>query len=157
MSSQTRNLAWVAVMIGIVVVMVIGVVRADDGPRTDADRAFDLKETTLCPSCDGQNVLESNAPIATSIRSFIDELVAEGDTDEEIRAELAALHGDDVNAIPPATGLGSLVWSLPVVAVVLALAGLVLSFRRWSAAAAVAATTADHDLVAAAAAARHES
>lgn len=156
MDDRTKNLAWLALLASIVVVMVVGVVRADDSPRTDADRAFDLKETTLCPVCDGQNVLESNVPIATSIRASIDEMVAAGDTDDEIRAALAAQFGDDVNAIPPATGLGSLVWSLPVVAVILTLGALVVSFRRWSATAALKASTADHDLVEAALQARDD-
>ena len=150
MNDRNKNLAWIGLLAAIVVVMVVGVLRADDGPRTDADRAFDLKETTLCPVCDGQNVLESNVPIATSIRASIDEMVAAGDTDDEIRAALAAQFGDDVNAIPPATGLGSLVWSLPVIAVILTLGALVVSFRRWSAASALQASTADHDLVEAA-------
>ncbi|NOX29262.1 MAG: hypothetical protein GXP35_04315 [Actinobacteria bacterium] len=125
-----------------------GVISADTGPRTEAERAFDIKETILCPVCDGQNVLESNAPIAASIRVFIDEAVAEGDTDDEIRRQLVDKYDEDINAKPPATGLGSLVWTLPVAGLIAVVGSLVFSFRRWSLAAEKNVSGADRELVA---------
>ena len=143
---MTRYHVWIGLLLVIVVSMGVGLATADDGPRTDAERAFDIKGTTLCPVCDGQNVLESNAAIATSIRATIDELVAAGNSDAEIRAALEA-DFPGTNAIPPRTGLASLVWVLPVAALVAGAAALVFGFRRWANVAAVRASAADRELV----------
>ena len=66
-------------------------------------------------------------PSATEIRSHVEA----GQTDEEIRAYLASRYGDDILLRPEGSGVGGLVWALPVAALVAGLAGLVLAFRRW--------------------------
>ena len=104
---------------------------ADDPPATDGDRAYEIKATTLCPVCDGQNVLESNAPVAAAIRAQVDELVSEGRSDEEIRGWMARQYGKDVNANPPRTGIAALVWIAPVFVAVASAAFLVFAFRKW--------------------------
>ena len=104
---------------------------ADDPPATDGERAYEIKATTLCPVCDGQNVLESNAPVAAAIRAQVDELVSEGRSDEEIRGWMARQYGKDVNANPPRPGLASLVWIAPVFVAVASAAFLVFAFRKW--------------------------
>ena len=132
MTSHSRqSAAWYGLGIVVAGLFFIGLTRGDDTAQTDGERAYAIKETTLCPICDGQNVLESNAPIATSIRALIDELVANGDSDAHIRARLATDFGADVNAIPPSSGVGALVWILPVAAAVLGVAGILFSIRRW--------------------------
>ena len=106
---------------------------ANDPPATEAERAYEIKETMLCPVCDGQNVLESNAPVASAIRAQVDQLVSEGRSDEEIRDWMARQYGKDVNANPPRTGIASLVWSVPVFLAVLSAAFMVFVFRKWRA------------------------
>jgi cytochrome c-type biogenesis protein CcmH len=130
--SNTRllNAAWLVLAAVFVVTAVAAVVRTDP-PATDAERAYALKETTLCPVCDGQNVLESNAPVAGAIRLQIDDLVDDGRSDDEIRSLLTTNYGHDVNANPPRSGFAGLVWVIPVVAIAAALGGLVLAFRSW--------------------------
>ncbi len=125
--------AWILIVVVTVATYAFGLAAGDDTPPTADERAHAIKETTLCPICDGQNVLESNAPIATSIRAQIDESVAAGLSDRQIRARLAEDFGDDVNATPPSSGWGALVWVIPVAGVVLGAAGVVLSVRRWRA------------------------
>ena len=147
MSPRTQRLAWLTVGVVAVALYVGGLTTGDDGPKTLDERAYAIKETTLCPICDGQNVLESNAPIATSIRAQIDEQVASGATDGEIRARLAAVFGDDVNSIPPSSGLGALVWVIPVAATLLGAVAVVTSVRRWRAATARRVSAADRKVV----------
>tara|TARA_Y100001970_G_scaffold20702_1_gene23351 strand:+ start:10184 stop:10642 length:459 start_codon:yes stop_codon:yes gene_type:complete len=106
---------------------------AEDPPATEAERAYEIKATILCPICDGQNVLESNAPVAAAIRAQVDELVEQGRSDEEIRAWMARQYGADVNAIPPRTGVASLVWMVPVFVAVVSVGALVFAFVRWRA------------------------
>jgi cytochrome c-type biogenesis protein CcmH len=141
-----QRLAWVALAVVVVVLLVVGV-SGGDGPASASDRARTLKETTLCPVCDGQNVLESNAPVATAIRRQIDERIAAGGTDAEIRALLADRYGDDVVAIPPSSGIGSVVWTAPILGLAVAAAGLGVAFWRWRASPSVGVSDADRDLV----------
>lgn len=141
-----QRLAWVTLAVVVVVLLVVGV-NGGDGPASASDRARVLKETTLCPVCDGQNVLESNAPVATAIRRQIDERIAAGGTDAEIRALLADRYGDDVVAIPPSSGIGSVVWMAPILGVAVAAAGLGVAFWRWRASPPVDLSDADRELV----------
>lgn len=139
-------LAWVALAVVVAVLLAIGV-RGGGGPATASERARELKETTLCPVCDGQSVLESNAPVAAAIRRQIDERLAAGATDDEIRAVLADRYGDDVVAIPPSSGVGSVVWIAPLLGLAVAATGLGVAFWRWRAAPGVEVADADRDLV----------
>ena len=123
-------MAWLVVLAAVLITSVVATT-ATPPPATEAARAVELKENTLCPVCDGQNVLESNAPVAAAIRRQIDELVGEDRTDDEIRTYLARQYGDDVNALPPSRGLASLVWVLPIAALITGAGGLVMLFRRW--------------------------
>ena len=125
-----RRIGWLLVLIIVSAALVASVV-ADDGPATQSERAYEIKSTMLCPVCDGQNVLESNAPVAAAIRAQVDDLVAEGRSDDEIRAWMARQYGSDVNANPPRSGLGAIVWVLPVLVGVMAVGLLVLAFARW--------------------------
>lgn len=125
-----HRISWLLILVIVVAALVVSVV-ADDGPATEAERAYEIKATMLCPVCDGQNVLESNAPVAAAIRAQIDDLVAEGRSDGEIRAWMARQYGSDVNANPPRSGVGALVWILPVLVGVVALGLLILAFGKW--------------------------
>jgi len=137
----------VAVLVAMATSVAI-VVTADDPPATDDERAYDLKATTLCPECDGQNVLESNAPVAAAIRQQIDELVDDGLTDDEIRRFLTQQYGEEVDARPPRSGFASVVWIVPVIAVVVGGVWLGWSFRDWRSGRGLGATDEDRDLVA---------
>ena len=106
--------AWLSIAL-VVVVTLVGAVIADDPPATEAERAYEIKATMLCPVCDGQNVLESNAPVAAAIRSQVDELILDGRSDDEIRAWMARQYGKAVNATPPNSGLASQDWVLSLI------------------------------------------
>lgn len=122
--------------------------RPDDAARTPEDRVFAIAETTKCPTCRSQSVAESEAPIAKEIRADIARRVEAGDTDAEIRSFLRSRFGEEVELRPSASGVTGLVWVIPVVAVVVAGAGLALVFWRWRRSGAIEATDADRELVA---------
>jgi cytochrome c-type biogenesis protein CcmH len=103
-----------------------------DGPaKTQQERVDEIARTVKCPVCAGESVAQSRNPTALAIRNEINEQLRDGRTAEEIRADLASRFGEDIDLVPPSEGLGSLVWALPVMAAVLAVAGLVVVFRRW--------------------------
>lgn len=120
----------------------------DDTPPSNSDRVFALTRTIQCPVCDGQPVAESESVIAREIRRDIAARVDAGETDDEIRAYYAATQGEDVLLTPSSEGVTGLVWILPVVGLVCALAGLVVVFRRWRARPVAHATAEDRALVA---------
>ena len=125
-----RKLAWAALAAVILVALVIGV--TDRNPATADERARNIGRTVMCPACSGETVADSQAPVAVNIRKQIARKVAEGESDDEIRDDLAATYGDRVILNPPKSGIAGLVWVLPVAVLVAAFAGLVLAFRRWS-------------------------
>ena len=116
-----------ALIAGALVVAALG----DNGPRTTAERARALSETIECPTCDGQSVADSSAPIARSIRTEVARRIEAGETDEEIRDYIGGLYGEERLLTPSRTGVAGLVWFLPVALFVLAIGGLVAAFQRW--------------------------
>src|SRR4029079_10550100 len=100
-------------------------------PRTQSERIDGIARTIRCPTCAGESVFESKSAAAENIRNEIARQVAAGNTDNQIRRFLADRYGDDVLLVPSASGVGALVWVLPVVVAVLAVGGLALAFRRW--------------------------
>jgi cytochrome c-type biogenesis protein CcmH len=141
-----RRISWLV----IASVVVVSLVRAtvDDGPpRSTAEQVEAIAKTLKCPVCDGQSVADSDVAASRAIRVDIARLVEEGSSAGEVRAAIASTYGDDVQLIPPASGFAGLVWILPVVALVVALAALSAAFARWRRAPSTAATDEDRRLV----------
>jgi len=128
--SRSRLVGWLALVVVLAGALAYGVVD-DGGPRTPGDRARNLAESIACPQCDGQSVADSDSDAAKGIRTRIDQRIAEGASDAQIRDEFAAAYGERVLLTPGRSGVSSLVWTLPVVALVAAFAGLAFAFRRW--------------------------
>ena len=129
MNGLRRWAPWLAVAVVVIVALAIGTL--GQGERTDAERAQDLAETIRCPTCKSQAVSSSETPSAKAVRELIARGIADGDSDEEIRDYVASRYGREVLLDPEGSGFGALVWALPVVAVVIAVAGLVWRFRDW--------------------------
>ena len=111
--------------------LAVGVTR-DGGPQTEGDRIDGIARRIACPICDGESVYESRNNASVSIRTEIEAQVREGvRTDDEIIAYIATRYRGDVLLVPRATGLDTLVWALPVAALVCGVAGLAVAFRRW--------------------------
>ncbi len=121
----------------------------DAGPRTNADRVYDLARTINCPQCQGQSVAESDVAIAREIRADIAARVDAGQPDDAIRQVYIDRYGEWIVLTPSGDGLTSLVWVIPVVAVAAGLVVLGYAVRRWrvEAAGLDAATDADRALV----------
>jgi cytochrome c-type biogenesis protein CcmH len=144
--SPRRLLGWTAMAAVLVAALAIGITD-DGGPPTPDERARNLAETVACPACDGQSVAESDAAASRGIRTLIAERIDQGASDDAIRAELVATWGESILLTPDSTGVAGLVWVLPVVALVLALAGVGYVFWHWRGTAAIHASNADRDLV----------
>jgi cytochrome c-type biogenesis protein CcmH len=146
-TADRRRLAgWLAMLAIVVAALLVGITD-DDGPRTDGERARDLSASVACPTCDGQSVADSDSSAARNVRTFVEQRIADGQSDDQIRDELAARYGERILLTPGRSGLAGLVWVLPVAALVAALAGVALAFRRWRGRGVVHATDDDRALV----------
>jgi cytochrome c-type biogenesis protein CcmH/NrfF len=126
-----RRVAWAALAATVAIALYVGV--TDRDRRTDAERVDDVAASVACPACAGESARDSQAPAAVNVRREIARRVAAGESDDQIREALAAAYGESILLTPPRTGTASLVWVLPVVGLVVALAALGFTFRRWRA------------------------
>jgi cytochrome c-type biogenesis protein CcmH/NrfF len=122
----------VAVLTVLVLAAVTGLVRSAGvgGAASDAERAQAVAESLRCPTCQGLSVADSGSPLAKSMRQIIDEQVAAGESEDEVRAYFVRRYGDWVLLTPRADGSGLLVWALPVAAVVAGLFAVAKLVRR---------------------------
>ncbi len=90
----------------------------------------DVEDEVMCPICG--TVLElSEAPQAQRERVFIRELIAEGQTKEQIKDALVAEYGEEVLAVPDTKGFDLLAWLVPGVGLLAAAIGIGFGLRRW--------------------------
>ncbi|MCD9625118.1 cytochrome c-type biogenesis protein [Rhabdothermincola salaria] len=154
-SPVRRWLPWAVLFVVVVSLLAFGS-QGTTGEMTAQDRVTDLARTVACPSCGGESVADSNHPSSQEIRRDMALRIEQGQSDDEIRAYLVSRFGEETLLTPPSSGVGALVWVIPVVAVVIALTALVIVFRRWQHdPTARAATDADRALVADALRHRH--
>ncbi|MCQ8906362.1 heme lyase NrfEFG subunit NrfF [Escherichia albertii] len=79
------------------------------------EQALSIASQLRCPQCQNQNLLESNTPVAVSMRHQVYSMVAEGKSEAEIIGWMTERYGDFVRYNPPLTGQTLVLWALPVV------------------------------------------
>ena len=122
---------WLAMAVVLAAFLTVGFTRSG-GPRTNQERVDAIAKTIKCPVCRSESVFDSKADASQNIRDEIARQVAAGRSDDQIRAFINARFQDQgLLLVPPTSGVDSLVWVLPVVALVLAAGGLVVAFRKW--------------------------
>lgn len=130
---MTRSrLLWLVLALAVFGALLIATAGGEGRDASPAARADAIARGVRCPTCAGQSVAESAAPAAQAVRAEIRRRVDAGQSRREIEAHLESRYGSDILLTPPRSGVGSVVWILPVVSVVAAAAGLWLALRRWS-------------------------
>jgi cytochrome c-type biogenesis protein CcmH len=138
---------WLVMAVVLAVFLTVGFTRSD-GPRTNQERVDAIAKTIKCPVCRSESVFDSKADASQNIRDEIARQVAAGRTDDEIRAYINDRFKDQgLLLVPSKTGVDSLVWVLPVVALVLGAFGLAVAFRKWRLSPATVVTDEDRALV----------
>jgi cytochrome c-type biogenesis protein CcmH len=87
---------------------------------TAAERADALARDLRCPDCQGLSVADSPTSSAREIRRQVDELIAGGATDAEVRDHFVARYGTWILLAPSSP----LPWLVPIVVVLAGVAGL---------------------------------
>ena len=109
-------------LLALVGVAVLLAVRPGAEP-TAAQRADALAAELRCPDCQGLSVADSPTASAQEIRRQIDELIAGGATDDDVRAHFLARYGEWIRLAPSAGAA----WVIPFLVV----AGGVLLLGAW--------------------------
>jgi cytochrome c-type biogenesis protein CcmH len=113
-----------------VVIVVLAVATAPSAPSS-VTRIAHLETLVRCPACDDLSVAVSNAASALAVRHEISADVHRGESDNKILTSLEAAYGPSILLSPPTSGLGALLWVVPVAGLVLVVViGLRLARRR---------------------------
>lgn len=146
---MTKLRAWPWIALAVVVIGALFVATRDDGgPITVNDRVRSIGSELRCPDCQSQSVAISSTASARAVRADIRRRVEAGQSDGEIKRAFVDTYSESFLLKPSGSGLGWIVWGLPVLAFVLGAGGLVLTLRRWRREPRLIATEADEALVA---------
>ncbi|HKN40775.1 MAG TPA: cytochrome c-type biogenesis protein CcmH [Acidimicrobiia bacterium] len=145
-----RVLPGVALAAVVVAALVIGGAGRSHPSRSPSERAHAIAAELRCPVCQGLSVADSPSPTAKAIYDDVRRRVDAGESDASIRAFYVGVYGQWILLRPETSGVGALVWVLPVTALLLGAGGLALAFRRWRRQPRLAATEEDRALVEAA-------
>ena len=142
-----RALPWIALAVVVIGAMFVAT-RDDSGPTTVNDRVRSIASELRCVDCQSQSVATSSTTSARAFRADIRRRVEAGQSDGEIKRAFVDRYGAFILLKPTGSGLGWIVWGLPVLVLVLGAGGLILALRRWRREPRLTATEADEALVA---------
>ena len=89
-----------------------------------------LMETLRCLVCQGQSIADSDADMASDMRSLVRQRIAAGETPDHIRQWLIARYGDYVTYDPPMSPLTAPLWLAPLLLIGVGLWVARASFKR---------------------------
>jgi cytochrome c-type biogenesis protein CcmH len=105
---------------------------AKDCPQTTLG---DIEDEVMCPVCGTPLGLASESPQAQRERAYIERLIAQCRSKDQVKRALVAEFGDSVLALPGDEGDTSvgdvLVYVVPALGIVLAAAGIAFAVVRW--------------------------
>ena len=92
-------------------------------------RASALNKSLMCPVCPGESIDQSQNALAVQMRAIVDEKLALGWSEREIKDFFVERYGPSVLMEPPSEGFGIAAWVVPPLAFALAIASLLLTLR----------------------------
>jgi cytochrome c-type biogenesis protein CcmH len=116
----------IVILVAVLAVVAALAWSARPAPETDAQRVDRIAGELRCVVCQGLSVKDSPAESARQMYAIVQQRVAEGRTDDQIRDEFRANYGDWVVLAPPLVSWSGVVWLVPILAV---LAGLAFAWR----------------------------
>jgi cytochrome c-type biogenesis protein CcmH len=79
----------------------------------------EIAATIRCPVCQGLSIADSPAEMAQNMKAQVRELLSRGYTREQILSYFERSYGQFVLLAPKFQGVNSLVWTLPILALIL--------------------------------------
>ncbi len=93
-------------------------------------RARSLSEELRCLVCQNQSIDDSDAPLARDIRILIRQRIAQGESNETVRAYLVSRYGDFILLRPPFKPETLLLWLSPALVLGAGLGAALFARRR---------------------------
>lgn len=125
-----RWLPWALLVAVAIAALAIGTHRSSTPASLDS-RVTHIASEVRCPVCEGQSAAQSGSAASIQIRDQIRQELSAGESEGQILAGLVRAYGPSILEKPQATGVGLVVWVLPVLALLGGAGGLVIAFRRW--------------------------
>jgi cytochrome c-type biogenesis protein CcmH len=103
---------------------------SDEGVISD-DAVNAIASQMFCPVCENVPLDVCPTQACHQWRETIRQMLAEGKTEAEIKAQFVQRYGDRVLAAPPPTGFNWLVYIVPPVVILAGALALIRVLRRW--------------------------
>jgi cytochrome c-type biogenesis protein CcmH len=101
-----------------------------DGSQVTDDQVNAIASQLFCPVCQNVPLDVCGTQACSDWRAEIRSMLAQGKSEQDIKAYFANRYGQRVLATPEARGFNALIWVLPVLGVVVGLGVAVLALRR---------------------------
>jgi cytochrome c-type biogenesis protein CcmH len=98
----------------------------------DYDRVNEIAKNLNCPTCAGLNLSDCNTLTCEQWRGQINDLVAQGYSDEQVLDYFSTRYGAQVLQEPPKSGWTLFLWILPVVVLLTGGGWLIFAMRGWA-------------------------
>ena len=93
-------------------------------------RSQALNKTIMCPVCPGESIDQSQVALAVQMRGIVNDKLAAGWSDEQVREFFVERYGPSVLLEPPTKGISLAVWLVPPLGVAAAIGVFVLALRH---------------------------
>jgi cytochrome c-type biogenesis protein CcmH len=91
----------------------------------------DIEDEVMCTVCGVPLELATESPQANAERRYINDLIAQGKTKDEIKDALVAQYGDQVLAVPGDSGFDLAAWLVPGLGILIAAGAIAVGVTRW--------------------------
>ena len=113
------------------VVVAVAIALVNPHAPSAASRVAHLETLVRCPSCEDLSVAQSTSTSSLAVRHEIARLVQSGASDASILTRLESTYGTSILLSPPTSGLGVVLWLVPLLGVLALVAvGVRLARRR---------------------------
>jgi cytochrome c-type biogenesis protein CcmH len=124
-----------ALALALALVLAAGVARAVNPDEVMSDPALEARARTLsaelrCMVCQNESIDDSDAPLAHDIRVLIRERIANGQSNDAVRAFLVSRYGDFILLKPPFKPETLLLWLSAPLTLALGALGIYFAARR---------------------------
>jgi cytochrome c-type biogenesis protein CcmH/NrfF len=114
----------------LLIVLAVLAVYAPSAAAAPRASLTEIEKQVMCPVC-GTLLQLAESPQAQREKAFIQRLIAEGKSEDQIKDALVAEYGDEVLALPQDSGFSLSAYIVPIVAFVVAAVALALGVLRW--------------------------
>lgn len=95
------------------------------------ERVRAVAKQLRCPVCQGESIHDSPSSLAQEMKAVVREQLAAGRTPTEVKEFFVARYGEWILLQPPARGLNTMLYALPVIVVIAGLVTIAVAVKRW--------------------------